>query len=352
MSRDLCTPGCSQCPGTVDFDEFVEWWSKHGDGLIAAGRPEDWMLRKLFNEVDADRSGEIDAMEFVALCQKLGIDSKEDALDFFAEIDVDDSDGTRWFSRSVLNGGDLWTQEAQGIALAPILERSMLASEFVFQFEIKDMLMDCTKGRRKAATLYMISNLVTKYMNSVLLEDCAGCPDDQGTIDFAEFANCWQTYTASSADSNEDLLLINIFNDIDKDRSGRIDRSEFVAFSRKLGITSTEEALGYFAEIDHDNSGTIDFAEFVDWWPQCGADIRQEDLLLINLFDEIDSDQSGEIDAAEFVALCAKLGIDSTEEALRYFAEIDDDSSGTIDFLEFYDWWPTSLLNCYSTIKK
>ncbi|KAK3240154.1 hypothetical protein CYMTET_49986 [Cymbomonas tetramitiformis] len=142
---------------------------------------EDMMLIKIFNEVDTDRSGEIDEDEFLVLCGKLGLTSRAEALSHFAVLDVDKS----------------------------------------------------------------------------------------GTVDFEEFIEWWPMYgKLFAAAQTDDLTLIRVFNEVDTDRSGEIDTEEFLALCTRLGVTSTEEALGYFAEVDTDGSGEINFTEFAAWWPK------------------------------------------------------------------------------------
>lgn len=142
---------------------------------------EDMMLIRIFNEVDTDRSGELDEDEFLVLCAKLGLTSRAEALNHFAVLDADNS----------------------------------------------------------------------------------------GTVDFEEFIEWWPMYgKLFAAAQADDLTLIRVFNEVDTDRSGEIDTEEFLALCTKLGVTSTEEALGYFAEVDTDGSGEISFTEFAAWWPK------------------------------------------------------------------------------------
>ena len=69
--------------------------------------------------------------------------------------------------------------------------------------------------------------------------------------------------------SGESKSLIELFNDIDKDRSGEIDGDEFETFVKEQAARhpngpqpTSEEIAGAFAFVDQDGSGEIDCMEF------------------------------------------------------------------------------------------
>ena len=62
-----------------------------------------------------------------------------------------------------------------------------------------------------------------------------------------------------------------VFDAVDKDKNGRLDRSEIADVGLKLGryLTATDLAAG-MSEMDMDGDGTVDFAEFQVWWWRTG----------------------------------------------------------------------------------
>lgn len=98
-----------------------------------------------------------------------------------------------------------------------------------------------------------------------------------------------------------------IFNAIDEDRSGELERQEIRDLMRMLGRQLTEAQLTeVFGELDEDGNGVVDYREFKSWWDtqEYQSDIERETELR-DLFDIVDSDSSGEIDWQEFVQLIA-----------------------------------------------
>ena len=69
----------------------------------------------------------------------------------------------------------------------------------------------------------------------------------------------------SAAHAEEDITAL--FEDMDLDGSGTLDREEISRMSRILGHPMSEAQLDdAMAQMDDDNSGEVDFAEFHEWW--------------------------------------------------------------------------------------
>ena len=98
-----------------------------------------------------------------------------------------------------------------------------------------------------------------------------------------------------------------IFDAIDVDQSGELDREEVGGLMRMLGRKIGDAQLTeLFLELDADGNGNVDYEEFKTWWDsqQYQSDAERETELL-DLFDMVDIDSSGEIDWEEFLELIA-----------------------------------------------
>ena len=61
--------------------------------------------------------------------------------------------------------------------------------------------------------------------------------------------------------------LMELFNEIDADGGGTLDRQEIKQLADKLGVAMTKRELDQaMAEMDKDGGGEVDFEEFAEWW--------------------------------------------------------------------------------------
>ena len=174
-----------------------------------------------------------------------------------------------------------------------------------------------------------------------------------------------------------DKDLREVFDIVDADGGGALDREEVATLADFFGDASMTEAQidEAMAEMDDDGSGEVDFAEFLMWYHSRDArKLAKEEALkeearkaeaatnapsrtttkpqertgdvdvddpafaekLRQIFDRYDDDGSGEIDAEELGQIFEVLGQPMEEGALMVLVqEIDVDGSGLIDFEEF-----------------
>ena len=152
--------------------------------------------------------------------------------------------------------------------------------------------------------------------------------------------------------------LRELFDLIDADRSGFLDRDEIQNLAGRLGKHLTAAQLDEaMDEMDQDGGGEVDFDEFVDWWtntaskqrgvfaygaPKLGQTMLRKDMTsaeLRTVFLEIDTDGAGALDRGEVVALAQRLGHTLTDAQLsRAMSEMDSDGGGSVDFDEFKNW--------------
>ena len=124
-----------------------------------------------------------------------------------------------------------------------------------------------------------------------------------------------------------------IFDKIDADGSGELDRNEVAAFIKQLRpsramdielkkMDGEDEIAEVMAQMDADGDGTVTFEEFSEWWRSGGsltAAEREEKLALTrqrfnrdaairSIFESFDVDGSGSLDREEVRQACVKLG--------------------------------------------
>ena len=125
--------------------------------------------------------------------------------------------------------------------------------------------------------------------------------------------------------------LMSVFNLIDADNSGLLDRDEITSLADYLSEDPMSEAEMDQAmqEMDGDGSGEVDFEEFQSWWdarrtsretaaakelepvaakPNAGVHDEDFDAACLQIFKRYDDDGSGEIDASELGQILETLG--------------------------------------------
>jgi Ca2+-binding EF-hand superfamily protein len=155
----------------------------------------------------------------------------------------------------------------------------------------------------------------------------------------------WKLMTMKEP-ANDDELRIGVFDVIDEDHSGKVDRLELFHMLDSLGQRPSEEQLNkLMAALDLDNTGLVDFEEFSTWWWGENAEERRraeaapppEDLRAT--FERVDTDATGVIDYEELFIGLKELGVvqNDEDEAVVHalLSEFDTDSSGALDLEEF-----------------
>ena len=179
-----------------------------------------------------------------------------------------------------------------------------------------------------------------------------------------------------------------LFDSIDEDGSGYLDREEMekaaAMLGAKLGFLMSEEQINHQWELmDPDGDGEVTFDEFQAWWNGVkidkdvenmdvkvveqelvkagihvntdGAPLatlkqalkahrRQENLSVRQIFDSLDEDRSGALDWDEIEKAAGILGartglVMSTEQLERQYKVMDPDGDGVITYDEFETWW-------------
>jgi Ca2+-binding EF-hand superfamily protein len=329
------------------------------------------MFRSTFDDFDADKSGEVDLNELVAMCAAMEMKVPKKTLKKL--MDHVDSDG----SGSV--------DFVEFVEMMEIGKRGMMSNIF-YEMAHKHEIMADEKRRsvmkkRQAALAKKVIALEKKSLKSSMRADA------KKTLSKLELAACKKT-----------------FETINIDGSGALDEEELREAFKTLGLElSKKEVRHVFKKVDIDGDGTLDMDEYIICVAMCkssnkygrafqalaeaGSKLKtnsearekmekkkQKNIekkqreaekaanraefraatrkkfpkaqvqRLRNQFDVIDSDSSGELDMGELQDLFIQLGVvaeGSMESAANrkkirtLMREVDDDGSGTVDFDEF-----------------
>ena len=135
--------------------------------------------------------------------------------------------------------------------------------------------------------------------------------------------------TLSEADVEK---LWKAFSVFDTNKSGAVSAEELGAVMHSLGQNPTPAELRQLLEeVDIDRSGSIDFSEFKTLMISRRGD-RQSRLKLA--FSVFDKDGSGHITAGEMTSVMSQVGL-TKAELDEMIKEVDEDGDGSIDFTEF-----------------
>ena len=164
-----------------------------------------------------------------------------------------------------------------------------------------------------------------------------------------ERAAKWSEVTGGGGDEEMQMEEVReLFDEIDEDGGGSLDKEELRELLEKLGMDVDDEKVdSVMLEMDADGEGTVELQEFLWWWKKAGSEYREKMMKLKdemndvkNLFDEFDDDGSGEIGEEELRQLIQMLGANFNEDEIKKtMLELDKDGSGEVDFQEFYKWW-------------
>ena len=164
----------------------------------------------------------------------------------------------------------------------------------------------------------------------------------------------WRNYRTAQEENADLERARRIFEGIDLDRSGELDRNEIRELGVQLGAEMTDEELqSAMNEMDADGNGEVDLAEFLAWWKSARSSEstwarmiarrerqEKEREWLRALFDHIDADGGGTLDLQEIGVMTSDLGLSlTTVELSAAMEQMDRDNNGDVDFEEFFIWY-------------
>lgn len=129
--------------------------------------------------------------------------------------------------------------------------------------------------------------------------------------------------------------LVQCFQELDKDGSGRLDTTETANLLRLLGCNPTDEEVdALIANFDVDESNSLDYEEYKTLVTQAiqaaMAEMREG---FEKAFNEFDKDGSGKLDKEELREALKSKGCNkmTDEEVDELFEDIDTDGDGKLD---------------------
>jgi len=160
--------------------------------------------------------------------------------------------------------------------------------------------------------------------------------------------------------------LRTLFDEIDADCSGELERHEIRSLVTRLGQDASEQDVdAAMAAMDKDGDGVVDFDEFCGWWrtrdntASGGVVDRLADRMqslrstshnpaleaqVLYCFELLDADSSGRLDSQEVAQAAKKLGAEMTpEESAGMFAEMEKGPDGEVGFHAFRRWYLEAL---------
>eukprot|EP00931_Biecheleriopsis_adriatica_P092793 TRINITY_DN66573_c0_g1_i1.p1 TRINITY_DN66573_c0_g1~~TRINITY_DN66573_c0_g1_i1.p1 ORF type:complete len:1128 (-),score=158.23 TRINITY_DN66573_c0_g1_i1:56-3439(-) len=328
---------------TLSFPEFVQYIKK-----VTAHERE--VIRKRYQESDADGSGTIDINELADLLKSIGIYPFRSTVEGALAVVDEDLSGELDFNEFVLLLAIYGKTE--GFSREEVRR---LFRVFVRFSETPD------SGQRRSmkisnlslALLYMfgnqVSSLISVITENAILSTPAPKPAsnnktpnaDQGkleqTMDFPDFLR-WSRRLREA----EIQMYHDEFDRCDADGGGSLDSEEIRAVLFNLGYTPLKAVVFDLIDtFDVDQSGTLDFDEFVSMmqlFRKTDGFTRAE----IELFKEAyqvvmhEYDSSGELDAVGVSAALQHLGYDTDiKEVDAMVKAVDCDNSKKLNFLEF-----------------
>lgn len=131
--------------------------------------------------------------------------------------------------------------------------------------------------------------------------------------------------------------LRELFNELDTDHSGSIDKNEMTPVLNMCAIP-LELTPVIFKICDKNGDGSITFDEFCNFLVSYAAIGEDPKVLYKLVFETLDEDHSGHLDKDEIVEALALFGIEITkEEAANAISQFDKDGDGLVSLQEFLD---------------
>ena len=127
-----------------------------------------------------------------------------------------------------------------------------------------------------------------------------------------------------------DEELRNVYAEMDKDGSGRVEKAELQAGMLSLGLPSSDDFVSdVMRNYDLDRDGSISFDEFSRY-------VRTKERVIIKAFSAMDASGQGFLTETEIIRAVNAMGINATaKDARRMIRLLDQNGDGTVSYAEF-----------------
>jgi Ca2+-binding EF-hand superfamily protein len=273
-------------------------------------------IRALFNQIDRDGSGWLARDELIDGLEELGLENSADATEELLE-EVDDGDGRVTVDEFILAFRQVEKQERKAARHQARIWRQEQREAGSNRGRARDLFR---KIERESTVKYGAGQVGAKQLYDGLWHagyknvDAAhikkmmqiGDRNGDGVLEFEEFLLCFndveseEELSESEDDSDTDVFdedeesaaekarlkeegeaetvrrkaeeaerarVQKLFDDVDDDRNGSLNRDEVYLLVRTLGLDPTAKELNEaMGEMDADGSGVVMPDEFQDWW--------------------------------------------------------------------------------------
>lgn len=339
------TTGFTVMPFGELFEKFKQLDKKDGaidKSAFAAlvkgmfGADQDELIHAIFEYVDIDNGGSLDAPEVLCMLNLFCSGSAEEKMRVCFE--AFDSD----------NSGSLDAKEFHTLVLYALSRSRALLEELLGAYYPESMSPD-------QATMVRLPK-VNEYDAQRVADDAftAADADNSGSINKDEFVQ-WALQNALFSDylrthdrvfglGAVSALVAELAPKVNPDDVVRVSRRGIDAFVTQTGFTALPFAdlvakMGQLLTT-HEHVNKDAFAELM-----AGSFASDQRALLDALFDFMDVDDSGDLDPAEVLCTLNLFAYGSVGEKLRLcFTAYDDDKGGTLDLEEFQKMLESTLI--------
>ena len=143
-------------------------------------------------------------------------------------------------------------------------------------------------------------------------------------------------YRAFHMNANESQKFIEMFKSIDENNDGVLTFDEIKNGMQNCKFNfeiKENDLIKIFNDMDTDKNGLINYTEFIAALMDYEKNIKKEHL--IECFQNYDEDRSGKIDFNEFCKILRPQNEEEKKELKKLYDEFDDNGDGEIDFEEF-----------------
>jgi len=316
--------------------------------LSTADRSADrWA--SLFGQLDSDRSGSVDANEFVAWVRSIGISpvqlSEEQLRHAFDELDTDHS------GLLGLNELTAWRDTSE-THLSP----AELAAKLVADAEKEKQ--DKRDAKEEKETPAVVEKLRRKFRAAAYTSGGVDWskfhhnidPNNDKVLDFEEFRHLVRTYGQLPEWRFSDKSLAKMFRCLDIDSSGSVNCSEFVCWVQEgeSAQTASEITTDARATAALETLGEVAKEKFEQNVVALKQHLRAAAYTtggvdLLKFQHDMDMDNSGNLSFEEFRHMIRTVGklpanVFSDELVRRVFSSVDSSGNGLVSVSEFVAW--------------